>query len=87
MPNERDRDELDREPRDTEDDTRGLEDEAFEDEGDEEDLEDEDELDADERITGEVGSEGGSPGENVRTRQRREPARGSEATETVRRQP
>ena len=76
---ERDRDELDRN-RDDED-TRGLEDEDLE-EGDEEDLEDEEEYDADERITGEVGSEGGSPGETVATRKRGEQVRGSEADET-----
>ncbi len=62
-------------------DTRGLEDDDFE-EGDEEDLEDEEQYDADERLTGEVGSEGGSPGETVATRRRGERVGGSEAGET-----
>ena len=62
-------------------DTRGFDDEDLE-EGDEDDLEDEEEYDADERLTGEVGSEGGSPGETVVTRRRGENIRGSEAGET-----
>jgi hypothetical protein len=79
---ERDRDELDRNEED--DETRGLADDEFEEnEGDEEDLEDEEEYDANERITGEVGSEGGSPGDTVVTRRRGEQMRGSEATETT----
>lgn len=45
---------------------------------------DEEQYDADENVTGEVGSEGGSPGETVVTRRRAETPRGSEATETVR---
>ena len=85
MADERDRDELDG---DLSDDTvRGLGDELEDaDEGDEEDLEGEDEFEDDERITGEVGSEGGSPGENVRTREPRGPSGGSEATETVKKE-
>jgi hypothetical protein len=63
-------------------DTRGFEDEQDLDEGDEGDLEDEEEYDADERLTGEVGSEGGSPGETVVTRRRGETIGGSEAGET-----
>jgi hypothetical protein len=75
---ERDSDELD--PAD--DDARGFEDEDDLEEGDEEDLEDEDQYEADEGLTGEVGSEGGSPGETVITRRRGEQVRGSEAGET-----
>jgi len=63
-------------------DTRGFEDEDFDEEGDEEDVEDEEHYDANERLTGEVGSEGGSPGETVVTRQRGERVGGSEAGET-----
>jgi len=74
------RDELDRDQQDDED-ARGFEDDDFE-EGDEEDVEDEDDFDANERATGEVGSEGGSPGEKVFTRQRGQQVGGSEATET-----
>lgn len=40
-------------------------------------------YEANETVTGEVGSEGGSPGETVRTRERVERPRGSEATETL----
>ena len=88
MAKERDRDELDRDAPRTEDDPRGLqEDDELEDieETDEENLGDEEQYDADEQLTGEVGSEGGSPGETVRTRSRAagEEIRGSEATETV----
>ena len=82
---QRDRDEQDREPLSEMDDTRGLADEGFEDVDEGEELEDEDEFDEDEQVTGEVGSEGGSPGENVRTREPRRPSGGSEATETVKR--
>lgn len=77
---ERDRDELDRNPLGDEE-TRGFEDEDSED-TDEEDLEDEEQSDADEQLTGEVGSEGGSPGETVVTRRRGEQVRGSESGET-----
>ena len=62
-------------------DTRGLEDDDFE-EGDEEDIDDEEQFDADERVTREVGSEGGSPGDTVVTRRRGEGVGGSEAGET-----
>lgn len=81
MADERDRDELDDLK---EDEVRGLGDE-FEDsdEGDEEDLEDEDEFEEDEQITGEVGSEGGSPGDRVRPREPGGPLEGSEDSETV----
>jgi hypothetical protein len=83
MPNDPDRDELDR-TKSPADEERGLEDDDFEDldESEEEDLEDEEQYDADERLTGEVGSEGGSPGETVVTRRRGERIKGSEATET-----
>jgi hypothetical protein len=40
-------------------------------------------LVADEQPTDEVGSEGGSPGENVETVKPKTPLRGSEATQTV----
>jgi hypothetical protein len=63
------------------DDMRGIADEAFEAAGDE-DLEDDEQYDANERLTGEVGSEGGSPGETVVTRRRGQVAHGSEAGET-----
>jgi hypothetical protein len=76
----KERDELDRDP-EADEETRGLEDDDFE-EGDEADDVEDDELDADERLTGEVGSEGGSPGETVVTRRRGERVRGSEAGET-----
>jgi len=81
MARDPERPDLDREDNE---DVRGFEDEDFdaEDEGDEADLEDEEQYDADERLTGEVGSEGGSPGEKVFTRRRGEQVRGSEATET-----
>lgn len=81
---ERDRDELDRTDSPADDEARGLEDDDFEDADDseEEDLEDEEQYDADERLTGEVGSEGGSPGETVVTRRRGEQVRGSESSET-----
>jgi hypothetical protein len=49
---------------------------------DQEDLKDEEQYDADEDVTGEVGSEGGSPGETVVTRRRGDGVRGSEAGET-----
>lgn len=83
MANERDRDELDDTP-ESDETARGLGDE-FEDEGEDEDLEDEDdEVVEDERATGEVGSEGGSPGDQVTKRRPDEPLQGSEATETAR---
>lgn len=45
---------------------------------------DEEQYDADEQLTGEVGSEGGSPGETVVVRSgAKRVARGSEATETA----
>jgi hypothetical protein len=75
---ERDADDLDR----TDEETRGMEDDDDFEEGDEEDLEDEEQYEADEGLTGEVGSEGGSPGETVVTRRRGEQVRGSEAGET-----
>lgn len=79
-------DELDR-TRPEDEDVRNLERDEFEaaEEGDEGDLDD-DSLE-NERLTGEVGSEGGSPGEQVRTNPNAERVRGgggSEATETVR---
>ena len=79
MADERDRDELDDDL--TADEVRGLGDES--EEGDEEDLEDEDEFEEDEQITGEVGSEGGSPGERIRPGEPRVPVGGSEDSETV----
>ena len=81
---EREPDELDRTKSQPDKGARGLEDDDFdaEDEGDEEDIEDEEQYDADERLTGEVGGEGGSPGETVVTRRRGEQVRGSESSET-----
>jgi hypothetical protein len=86
MANDENRDDLDRKTPAAEDETRGFGDDEFEDtdEGDEEDLEDEETFDETERITGEVGSEGGSPGDRVTTRRPNEVTRGSEATETGR---
>jgi hypothetical protein len=75
------RDDLNRDAPPSDEDTRGFGDEDFEN-SDEEDLEDEEQYDADERLTGEVGSEGGSPGETVVTRRRGEAVGGSEAGET-----
>ena len=77
-------DDLDRDLPGVDEETRGLEDDDFEadEEGDEEDLEDEEQFDASERLTGEVGSEGGSPGETVVTRRRGPGVGGSEAAET-----
>lgn len=75
------RDDLESDPPGTNEETRGLADDEFED-SDEEDVEDEEQYDANERLTGEVGSEGGSPGETVVTRRRGEAVRGSEAGET-----
>jgi hypothetical protein len=85
MANDENRDDLDRNAPTSEDEVRGSNDDEFEDadEGDEEDLEDEDTFDETERITGEVGSEGGSPGDRVTTRRPSEVTRGSEATETT----
>ena len=56
-----------------EEDARAMGDEEVEDldEGEEADLEDEDEFAEDERLTGEVGSEGGSPGETERVKKPR----------------
>ena len=54
MANERDRDELDRNPP-ADEAIQGVGDDEFEDTDDEEDLEDDE-------LTGEIGSEGGSPG-------------------------
>jgi hypothetical protein len=48
------------------------------------DLIDEDMLDERDQTTGEVGSEGGSPGDRVKTVRPAEVTRGSEATETAR---
>ena len=65
MAEQGERDDLDRDLPLNEEDTRGMGEEGFEEveeEGDEADLEDEDEF-ADKELTGEVGSEGGSPGE------------------------
>lgn len=72
MAQQGDRDDLDRDLPLNEEDTRGMGDEELEDaeKGDEADLEDEDEF-ADEDLTGEVGSEGGSPGETERVREPR----------------
>jgi hypothetical protein len=81
---DQERDDLDPNAPDADEDAVGLEDDDFDadDEGDEDDLEDEDQFDADERLTGEVGSEGGSPGETVTTRRRGEQVTGSEAGQT-----
>jgi hypothetical protein len=81
---DQERDDLDRDLPGADEEARGLEDDDFDadDEGDEDDLEDEEQFDADERLTGEVGSEGGSPGETVVTRKRGEQITGSEAGET-----
>lgn len=79
---DQERDDLDRDAPADGEDVRGSEDDEFEEEGDEDDLEDEEQYDADERLTGEVGSEGGSPGETVVTRRPSEQVRGSEAGET-----
>lgn len=81
MAKERDPDDLD-DMTDTDETARGLDDDEFEEE-ESEDLDD-DELVDDERATGEVGSEGGSSGERVTTKQQRGRLRGSEATETAR---
>jgi hypothetical protein len=78
---DQERDDLDRDLPGDEEGMRGFEDEDAEN-TDEEDLEDEEQYDADERPTGEVGSEGGSPGETVVTRRRKEQVKGSEAGET-----
>ena len=51
-------------------------------ERDDADLKDEEQYDANERVTQEVGSEGGSPGETVETRRPGEAVTGSEAGET-----
>jgi hypothetical protein len=51
------------------------------------DLEDQELLGENDTLTGEVGSEGGSPGERVTTRRPNEVTRGSEATETGRPKP
>jgi ribonuclease E len=84
----------DAEEADEEDDEEDEDDDILDEEGDEDDLEDEDEdedaEDEDEgptasarAVTGEVGSEGGSPGEAVeRTSTRAGLGRGSEATQT-----
>ena len=45
-------------------------------------IRDEEQYDANEGVTGEVGSEGGSPGETVVVRRRGERVSGSEAGET-----
>jgi hypothetical protein len=82
------RDDLDRDEPDTGEDVRGIgDDDEFDDE-DAEDLEDEEELEADQQLTGEIGSEGGSPGEAVTNRREKtdNPLRGSEATTTSRRE-
>jgi hypothetical protein len=75
------RDDLESNAPDTDEEARGLADDEFED-SDEEDVEDEEQFEANERLTGEVGSEGGSPGETVVTQRRGEAVRGSEAGET-----
>jgi hypothetical protein len=99
MPKDRDPDELDRDESEPDDDVRGLdEDEESEDADDlEEDADEEEQLGADERVTREVGDEGGSEGDVVVTRRpwtSREEGNdigeqppGSEATETLRRSP
>ena len=81
---DQERDDLDPEAGGADDEVRGLEDDDLDAdlEGDEEDLDDEEQYDADERLTGEVGSEGGSPGETVVTRRRGQAVGGSEAGET-----
>ena len=73
MAQQRDPDDFDRDLPLDDEDTRAIGDEEFADvdEGDETDLEDEDEFAEDERPTGEVGSEGGSPGETETVRRRR----------------
>jgi hypothetical protein len=85
---ERRSDDLDREEPDRADDVRGVGDDEDEfEEGEDSEEADEEEYDADERLTGEIGSEGGSPGETVTTRRDRtdEPLQGSESTTTSRR--
>ena len=80
-----DRDEFDRDEETSADDVRDVGEDMDEEdeEGEEEDLDEADEFASD--PTGEVGSEGGSPGEHVRRPDDRGPSSGSEATETVRR--
>jgi hypothetical protein len=70
MAQQDDRDDVDRDRPLGDEETRGMGDPDFEDadEGDEADLEDEDEFAEDDRLTGEVGSEGGSPGNTERVR-------------------
>jgi hypothetical protein len=71
MAQQGDRDDMDRDVPLGDEDTRGMGDEeADEADEDEADLEDEDEFD-DEQLTGEVGSEGGSPGETERVKKPR----------------
>ncbi len=80
-----------------ENDVIGRADDEDEEFGDEEETDEEDDEDAvvdegdedvvDEEATGEVGDEGGSPGDRVGvSRTRTGPRRGSEATESVRRE-
>lgn len=79
------RDDLDRSEPDAGEDVRGIADgEEFEEDDDAGDLDDEEQLEADQQLTREVGSEGGSPGEEVSTRREKtgSPLRGSEATTT-----
>jgi hypothetical protein len=70
MAQQPDRDDLDRDLPLGDEEARGMGDEELEesDEGDEADLEDEDEFAEDDRLTGEVGSEGGSPGDTERVK-------------------
>jgi hypothetical protein len=79
---ENERDDLDRKAPPADEEERGFEEDDDVEDTDEEDLEDEEQYEANERVTGEVGSEGGSPGETVVTRRRGERVKGSEATET-----
>jgi hypothetical protein len=94
MANDPNRDDLERDQPDQAENVRGMEDEDFEEAEDDGDLEDEDELEENIRNTGEVGSEGGSPGNTVRSRRPNAEiegdeapiARGSEAGETSERE-
>jgi hypothetical protein len=78
------RDDLDRDEDILTEDIRDSGDDLDEDdEAEEGDLDEADEFAS--GLTDEVGSEGGSPGSNVRRPDDRGPSSGSEATETVRR--
>jgi hypothetical protein len=74
MAQQGDRDDLDRDLPLGDEGARGIGDEELEDadDSDEADLDDEDEFAEDEHPTGEVGSEGGSPGNTETVRKRRD---------------